>query len=203
MFARELGNGLSDRFDTWSPHVDVWTGDAPCSSPMDSVQWKEGFLFFPFLRVWSCCYPRCGDLLWVCWHGNITGICLPSWARCCLNSNSPHMCKWPAMDLTPRSVSYLCVCVFHECINVATCGNLEARRPLSKASCSWQQHISLVWWPTVAQWLFYSGQEKTPSSVFQVGPTVHLTYLTRSIHPSFKGSIGTGSEKLLPLLLFL
>lgn len=58
-------------------------------------------------------------------------------------------------------------------------------------------------------WYNYSSILDTPSGkrtssfVFQVGPTVDLTYLTRSIHTSFKGSFGMGEQKAaLPPLIF-
>lgn len=91
---------------------------------------------------------------------------------------------------------------------MSTHGNLEARRPLSKASCSWQRRISHAL--SLDQQMYnYSSILDTPSGkrtssfVFQVGPTMDLTYLTRSIHTSFKGSIGMGEKKAaLPLLIF-
>lgn len=91
-----------------------------------------------------------------------------------------------------------------------TCGNLEAGCPLSKDSCSWQHRISQALSLNQPSYncssiLDTPSGKRTSSFVFQVGPTMDFTYLTRSIHTSFKGCVGMvgGRRKaVLPLLIF-
>lgn len=92
------------------------------------------------------------------------------------------------------------MCVRCESIYMSTGGNLEARRPLSKASCSRQRFISHALsldrrLDSCSSILDTPSGKRTSSFVFQVGPTVDFTYLTRSIHTGFKGSIGKGGKE--------
>lgn len=88
-----------------------------------------------------------------------------------------------------------CVCLRCECVFTSAHRNLEVGCPLSKTTCSWQWVICRALSPDYPLYNYScipdtpSGK-RTSSFVFQVGSTMDVTYLTRSIHASFKDSIG-------------
>lgn len=97
----------------------------------------------------------------------------------------------------------VCACMRCECIYMSTHGNLGAGRDILIKGQQCISHTPL----SLDQQLYnHSSILDTPSSkrtssfIFQVSPTMDFTYLTRSIHTSFTGSVGMLCCR--PLLIF-